>query len=415
MPINSLKPVVQKTGTDTLFGSGVDGTVVISTTTHITRDMYYENLTVNSGFTLFTNGYKVFVKGTLTNNGVVGMPAGMSQTTSVLAGTVNTRSDSSVTVSDGESLDGSLGFAQVKGLEVILSGVRQMSGGVSRFRSGRRGSQGATGSGGSAGATGASGSANPGSAGSGGNAGYGNPGSAGAGGTGGSAGSGGDGGAGGDGGGTVVVVAKTITGSGTFESAGTVGSAGGSGGAGSAGSGGGSGTSGNAGANAPGNAHHNPTGTGHAHTCCTGSTLSFHPGHNHDYVCGSYTDISHCAHTHPGGSCGAHCGNGGCWSHHPAWHHNNVCTHHNPGHYHHNASHHHSHSHSNPGNVSHNPTYYGGAGGTANPGSSGGSGNPGASGGAGDNGGSGALFVLTRGITTHVASGSKTLVRDLDA
>ena len=77
---------VQKTGTDKVFGNGLDGTVVISTNASLSRDMYYEALTVNSSITLFTNGFKIFVKNTLTNNGTVGMPAGTSMTTGVLAG-----------------------------------------------------------------------------------------------------------------------------------------------------------------------------------------------------------------------------------------------------------------------------------------------------------------------------------------
>jgi len=41
---------VQKTGSDKVFGNGVDGTVVISTNQFLSRDMYYNSLTVNSGY-----------------------------------------------------------------------------------------------------------------------------------------------------------------------------------------------------------------------------------------------------------------------------------------------------------------------------------------------------------------------------
>lgn len=51
-----------------LFGDGSDGDVTISTNTTLTRDMYYNNLTINSGVTLSTANYRVFVLGTLTNN-----------------------------------------------------------------------------------------------------------------------------------------------------------------------------------------------------------------------------------------------------------------------------------------------------------------------------------------------------------
>jgi len=53
------------------FGDGSDGDVTIASTTTLTRDMYYNNLTVNSGIALNTNGYRIFVKGTLTNNGYI--------------------------------------------------------------------------------------------------------------------------------------------------------------------------------------------------------------------------------------------------------------------------------------------------------------------------------------------------------
>jgi hypothetical protein len=55
----------------TFFGNGNDGDVVISGNTTLTRDMYYNDLTVNEGVTLNTGGYRVFVKGTLTNVGTI--------------------------------------------------------------------------------------------------------------------------------------------------------------------------------------------------------------------------------------------------------------------------------------------------------------------------------------------------------
>lgn len=51
------------------FGDGADGDVTISSPTTLTRDMYYNNLTVNS--TLTTDGYRIFVKGTLTGTGTI--------------------------------------------------------------------------------------------------------------------------------------------------------------------------------------------------------------------------------------------------------------------------------------------------------------------------------------------------------
>jgi hypothetical protein len=54
----------------TLFGNGSDGNVTASVDVSLTRDMYYDNLTINSGAIVYTNNYRVFVKNTLTlNNG----------------------------------------------------------------------------------------------------------------------------------------------------------------------------------------------------------------------------------------------------------------------------------------------------------------------------------------------------------
>ena len=48
-----------------LFGDGSDGDVTISGSTTLTRDMYYNDLTIESTGTLTTAGFRVFVKGTL--------------------------------------------------------------------------------------------------------------------------------------------------------------------------------------------------------------------------------------------------------------------------------------------------------------------------------------------------------------
>ena len=54
-----------------VFGDGSDGDVTISTNTSLTRDMYYDDLTINAGVTLSPSGYRIFVKGTLTVNGTI--------------------------------------------------------------------------------------------------------------------------------------------------------------------------------------------------------------------------------------------------------------------------------------------------------------------------------------------------------
>lgn len=50
------------------FGDGSDGDVTISSNTTSTRDMYYNNLTIASSSTLYPNGYRIFVRNTLTVN-----------------------------------------------------------------------------------------------------------------------------------------------------------------------------------------------------------------------------------------------------------------------------------------------------------------------------------------------------------
>ena len=57
--------------TSSMFGDGVDGDVTISVDTDLSADKYYNDLTINSGKVLNTKGYRIFVKGTLTNNGTI--------------------------------------------------------------------------------------------------------------------------------------------------------------------------------------------------------------------------------------------------------------------------------------------------------------------------------------------------------
>jgi len=52
-----------------IYGDGSDGSVTISANTTLTRDMFYTDLTVNSGISLRTGGYRIFGTGTLTATG----------------------------------------------------------------------------------------------------------------------------------------------------------------------------------------------------------------------------------------------------------------------------------------------------------------------------------------------------------
>ena len=61
------KPVfLDRLGGDEIYGFGQDGNVTLTSNTTLSRDMYYNDLSINAGVTLDTNGYRVFVAGTLT-------------------------------------------------------------------------------------------------------------------------------------------------------------------------------------------------------------------------------------------------------------------------------------------------------------------------------------------------------------
>ena len=49
-----------------LFGSGEDGDIVVSSNAALSQDYYYENCTINDNISLDTNGYRLFVRDTLT-------------------------------------------------------------------------------------------------------------------------------------------------------------------------------------------------------------------------------------------------------------------------------------------------------------------------------------------------------------
>lgn len=53
------------------YGDGSDGSVTISSNTTLTRNMFYENLTVNSGVVLETAGFGIWVRTLLTLNGEI--------------------------------------------------------------------------------------------------------------------------------------------------------------------------------------------------------------------------------------------------------------------------------------------------------------------------------------------------------
>ena len=294
----------QRLGNDLVYGQGTDGDVVISSNTTLTSDKYYNNLTVNNGITLLTNGYRIFIKGTLTNNGFIGIgtvsagePSG-----AIADGTISgTSTLTAITYSLGGSGGGATANAApswlVQNLQELADNklatslfspsAGQTAGGLYGGSAGLVGASGNsvgytnadswTGKAGGAGAAGNAGgdgyttghyqyinhsridghhSHNAGNAGA-----SGNPGNAG---TAGTAGAGGAGGAGGRGGGIVLIFAKSIAGTGTIFAKGESGAAGAAGNLGTAGA---AGNPGNTGAN--GNTgHHYAHGNGFHHAHC---------------------------------------------------------------------------------------------------------------------------------------------------
>jgi len=73
---------------DDVYGSGADLDATISGNTTMSSDMYYYNLTVNTGITLNTGGYRLFVKNVLTMgaSSVVGLPGGSVATGTLKGG-----------------------------------------------------------------------------------------------------------------------------------------------------------------------------------------------------------------------------------------------------------------------------------------------------------------------------------------
>lgn len=68
---NNWMTVPSRQEVDSVFGDGSDSTVTISVNTTLTRDMYYDSLTVNSGIELKTANFRVFVRKRLVNNGTI--------------------------------------------------------------------------------------------------------------------------------------------------------------------------------------------------------------------------------------------------------------------------------------------------------------------------------------------------------
>lgn len=225
----------QRIGNDSVYGSGVDGNVVISSNTSLSRDMHYNDLTINPGVHLNTNGFRVFVRGTLALNGSIGVKNDISVNSGTVSGNV-TSSGSSVTYSVGGAGTGTtatqIPASLLNDVQSAISGSYRDSLGILRTLTG--GSSGIKGDDGtltpgtdspstwpdSAGGAGGLGQYPPDAHSVGSPGGRGHSGTAGTRGSLASPGTAGVGGAGGAGGPVVVVAAKSVTGSGTFFSQG---------------------------------------------------------------------------------------------------------------------------------------------------------------------------------------------------
>lgn len=255
-----------------VYGPGTDGNVTVVGNVSLTRDMYYNNLTVLANAQIDTNGYRVFVKDTLHMADPTSVIGRLANTTSL--GTLMGGAPAGVKASDtlggngglnpGENFFGEAEFYNfsqaIAGykFDAVNSTIKFLMGG-SGGQSGSAGVAGTSGTG-NAGNAGQSGSAgSPGSrpgfenvVGASGGMGYtgspGNPGNPGIGGAGGAAGAGGLGGAGG---GVVIISARTITGYGVIRADGNSPGLPGSGAPGSPGTPGNPGNTGSPGAAAP--------------------------------------------------------------------------------------------------------------------------------------------------------------------
>jgi hypothetical protein len=414
----------QRTGNDAIYGQGTDGDVTITGNTTLTSDKYYNNLTVNVGVTLTCSGYKIFVKNTLTLNGTISVNTGTTTGTIFAVTTSSNVSNVLGGIGAGSSANSAPSWVTENIYGLVLDSSPVQVGGLASVRGGSAGIAGSTGNttaaltnadtwSGKAGTAGSAGaySPNANTEGASGGKGYtGNSGTA----TGATAGVGGAGGTGGNGGALAVIIAKTITGTGTISAVGFSGSSG------SAGSTGSPGTAGNTGATAPTltvnagtnststiagcNNHTSPANTancvthGHVRTNShenvrtnaheevrTNAHENVRDGHHHSY-CTQHGHASHCVnHAHQQSNHHFHQRS----NHH--FHQQSNHHFHQQNHAHHSVCNAHNSTHAN--HICNTNSSYaggaGGAGGAAAPAVTGGTGQ------AGYNGGGGAIIVVT--------------------
>jgi hypothetical protein len=130
---------------DYLFGSGLDGNVTLSSgTTTLTQDACYNNLTINGTGKLSTNGFRVFVRGTLdltaapagaieyitTNGGNSGGTTAGTQAGTLITGTIGAAQRGQAALAGGTAAGSAGGSAATTNTLAVQIGGRGGAGGL---------------------------------------------------------------------------------------------------------------------------------------------------------------------------------------------------------------------------------------------------------------------------------------------
>jgi len=110
-----------------LYGDGSDGDVTVSTDTTLTRDMFYDNLTMSGNAVISMAGYRVFVKGTYSGSGTLSALSGGNggnggNANLMTAGTAGTGGAATASGSLPQSLYGVVGVVGATGRSDLGNG-----------------------------------------------------------------------------------------------------------------------------------------------------------------------------------------------------------------------------------------------------------------------------------------------------
>lgn len=103
-------------GNTGFFPAAQDGNATISADTTLLRDMYYDTLTINVGATLYTNGFRVFAKTAIINNGTIDRSGANASGTAATAGLVAGTLAAGTAGGAGGAAAGSVGGASATSL-----------------------------------------------------------------------------------------------------------------------------------------------------------------------------------------------------------------------------------------------------------------------------------------------------------